>query len=103
MESISTQLRKMEAANQVVVTIVGRLCGEVADRDRWVQTRYRDRCTVEAEALFAAHFETRKMIRAAIHAMKVVAAELDESIGEVVGVWELPGLTNNVVFQESEE
>lgn len=103
METILARVGEVTTAWTTTEAMFLRLRTDMADRDRRMAAWYLDRRDVETLVRFAARCATRAMIHAAFAAMNAAAAQLDESMGEIVGGQEVPGLTNNAAFEAYEE
>lgn len=79
---------------------MARLPRDMADRDRQMQTLYRDRGAVKPHR-FAARCARQPMIGLAMNT-NAAAVELDEAMGAIVRVREFPVLTNNASLDEFE-
>lgn len=96
LDVIVGQFREVSAVRTTKQAMVLRWRTEMVDRDMWMAASYRDMGDVKTRVKFASGCATWTMILTAFEAMNV--AEFDEAMGVIVGIRDVPGLTNNAEF-----
>lgn len=95
---IVAQVRDSSAPWKRTETTALRCRTKMAERDRQMDTWYLERRDVDTRARFASRCEKWSMIWVVFGVINTSATELDESMAEMFGGREAPGLINNSAF-----